>query len=206
MNDLVQQTEAHIRQLLSGEGTGHDWYHIDRVRKLALQIGAKEGADPLIVELGALLHDIADHKFHGGDHEIGHQQAREWLRSLQAPDDLVATVGDIVERISFSAAKGPMMTLEGKVVQDADRLEALGAIGIARCFATGGYRQRPLYNPADPQVETSVKHFYDKLLLLQDRMNTETGRAIAQDRTAYMQAFLDRFYEEWQAQLPREAN
>jgi uncharacterized protein len=194
--ELIKQAEAHIRELLHAEGTGHDWYHIDRVRKLALFIARGENADPYVTELGALLHDIADHKFHGGDHEIGHRTARTWLEEHGADTELVRKVGDIVERVSFSANKGPMTSVEGKCVQDADRIEALGAIGIARCFATGGKFKRPIHDPQNPK-DTSIQHFYDKLLLLRDRMNTESGRKIATERHQFMEAFLKEFYTEW---------
>jgi uncharacterized protein len=194
--ELIHQTEDHVTSLLTGEGTGHDWFHIDRVRKLALFIANKEGADPTIVELAALLHDIADHKFHEGDHEIGHQTARAWLADLKAPVSTIDTVGNIVECVSYSAGK-PMTSLEGKCVQDADRLEALGAIGIARCFAYGGSKGRPLYDPESSDGAHSIQHFYDKLLLLKDTLHTQTAAQLAKDRHEHMERFLDQFYREW---------
>jgi uncharacterized protein len=197
---------------MENEGTGHDWWHVDRVRRMALRLAAEEGADPLVVELAALLHDMADWKFAGGDASAGERFAREWLRSLDAPPELVDRVADIVARVSFkgSGVPTPMPTIEGAVVQDADRLDALGAIGIARVFAYGGHRGQPLH---DPRIESaphdsfeaykrgggsSVNHFHEKLLLLKDRLNTDAARAIAAERHGYMEAFLERFAEEWE--------
>jgi uncharacterized protein len=194
--EWIPQTEEHVKTLLMGEGTGHDWFHIDRVRKLALFIANKEGADTTIVELAALLHDIADHKFHGGDHDIGHKTARAWLASLTAPVSTIDAVGNIVECVSYSAGKS-MTSLEGKCVQDADRLEALGAIGVARCFAYGGSKGRPLYDPESRDGAHSIQHFYDKLLLLKDTLHTKTAAQLAKDRHAHMEHFLEQFYREW---------
>lgn len=193
---VIGNVQTHVHELLAGEETGHDWYHIDRVRKLSLHIAKAEGADLFVVELGALLHDIADHKFYGGDHEIGHQKARALLKINSLDDAAIEAVCDIVERISYSAGKGPMTSLEGKCVQDADRIEALGAIGIARCFATGSKFGRPIHDPRHPE-HTSIQHFYDKLLLLKDQMNTEAGKKLAAERHEFMESFLKEFYAEW---------
>jgi uncharacterized protein len=209
---LIAATEARVRTAMDNEGTGHDWWHVDRVRRTALRLAAAEGADPLIVELAALLHDMADWKFAGGDATAGERFARDWLASLEAPADLANRVADIVGRVSFKGAgvPTPMPTIEGAVVQDADRLDALGAIGIARVFAYGGHRGQPLH---DPRIEpaphdsfeaykggggSSVNHFHEKLLLLKDRLNTDAARAIAAERHGYMEAFLERFAEEWE--------
>lgn len=210
---IVAKTEAYVRELLSGEGSGHDWWHIFRVQALAVAIGEREGADMFVVRLGALLHDVADWKFHDGDASVGPRKAREWLESVGADAETVERVVEIVNDISFKGAgvKTPMRTLEGKCVQDADRLEALGAIGIGRAFAYGGHANRLMHDPdAAPQQHqsfehyktakgTTVNHFYEKLLLLRERMNTPTGRVIAEERHAFMEEFLRRFFLEWEA-------
>src|SRR5688572_20595204 len=133
---IIEKTAEHIRVLLSGEGSGHDWFHIERVRRTALAIAAEEQADPFVTELAALLHDVADWKFSGGDHEAGPRQARQWLQSLGAPPDCIAQVCVIISELSFKGAgvETPMQTLAGQCVQDADRLDAIGAIGVARAF------------------------------------------------------------------------
>lgn len=208
---LVARTRDHVRRVLEGEGTGHDWWHVHRVWQSAVAIAQQEGADLLIVELAALLHDIADWKFHHGDPDAGPRAARHWLTGQQAEPAVIDAVCEIVGGLSFkgAAVPTPMPTLEGRVVQDADRLDALGAVGIARAFAYGGYRQLPLHDPAvTPQPHatfaayrdhqgTTINHFYEKLLLLEDRMNTPTGRRLAAARHHYMEAFLERFYAEW---------
>lgn len=210
---IVTKTEAHVRGLLSGEGSGHDWWHIVRVRNLAAAIGEREGADPFVTALGALLHDVADWKFHGGDATVGPRKAREWLEALGADAETIARVEEIVADISFKGAgvATPMRTLEGKCVQDADRLEALGAIGIGRAFAYGGHANRLMYDPdvaplAHGSFEqyksakgTTINHFHEKLLLLRERMQTPTGRAVAESRHAFMEEFLRRFMLEWEA-------
>jgi len=212
---LIDSTEAMIRARLSGEGTGHDWRHIDRVRTNALRIGREEGAHLEIVELGALLHDVADHKFHNGDDTIGPQIAKEWLESLHAPEWVCDAVVEIVRSVSFKGADvaDTSTSLEAKVVQDADRLDAMGAIGIARAFAYGGYKGRELYNPEIPPVRHStfddykkttsptINHFYEKLLLLLDRMHTASGRRLAEQRHRYMEEFLKQFYAEWNGEI-----
>ena len=209
---LLEQTREHVRATLDGEGTGHDWFHIERVCRVALRLAGEEGADPYVVELAALLHDIADWKFHDGDIDAGPRQARAWLESLEAEPGVVDHVCDIVASVSFKGAgvATPMRTVEGAVVQDADRLDAIGAIGIARCFAYGGHRGNPIH---DPRIEPtphdsfdaykkgdgpSTNHFHEKLLLLRERMNTDAGRALADERHAYMVAFLERFEHEWE--------
>jgi uncharacterized protein len=196
-NDLIAETESFIRERQSNEGTGHDWHHTDRVRKMAMRIAAVENADPAVVELGALLHDIADHKFHSGDSTVGANAAREFLQSKGADPQLIDQVCHIVEHISFKGAGEPntIASLEGRIVQDADRLDAMGAIGIARCFAFGGHKNRPLYDPAG--ADSSLRHFYDKLLLLKDRMNTKTGREIAEERHQFLETYLEKFMKEW---------
>ncbi|MBO6792618.1 MAG: HD domain-containing protein [Balneolaceae bacterium] len=208
---IITKTENFVRNELEGEGSGHDWWHIHRVRNTALMLAEKEAADLFVVELAALLHDIADHKFHNGDDTVGPKVAGEWLEGLSVEAEIIKHVQEIIRDLSFKGAKvaTPMRTIEGKVVQDADRLDAIGAIGIARAFAYGGHKNRELYNPEkSPTQHTSfdaykndagptVNHFYEKLFLLKDRMNTETGKSIAQERHEYMKAYIDRFNAEW---------
>ncbi|HCD52614.1 MAG TPA: phosphohydrolase [Balneolaceae bacterium] len=209
--ELVSLTEQYVRQTLEGEGSGHDWWHIHRVRNMALHISGVEHADSLIVELAALLHDIADHKFHDGDEEIGTETARKWLVKIGASDSIITQITTIIKEVSFKGAgvATPMSSLEGKIVQDADRLDAIGATGIARAFAYGGHKNRLLYDPSIPpemhdsfdtykkSTAPTINHFYEKLLLLKDRMNTKTGKKLAEERHQFMLAYLDRFMNEW---------
>jgi uncharacterized protein len=213
-HEIVERTVEHVRTLLSGEGSGHDWFHIERVRRTALAIAAEEDADPFITELAALLHDVADWKFAGGDHEAGPRQARQWLESLGAAPPAVDHVCEIIARLSFKGAgvETPMRTLEGQCVQDADRLDAIGAIGVARAFAYGGHKGRGLYDPAVPpqphdsfeaykkNTGPTINHFYEKLLLLKDRMTTRAGQRLAEGRHAFLANYLDQFLAEWNAQ------
>ncbi len=210
-DNLVQRVAARVRSRFAEEATGHDGHHIHRVWRLARKIAVAEGARLDVVELAALVHDIADWKFHGGDDAIGPREAERLLREEGAGDDLVEPVVEIVATISFKGAgvRQPMRTLEGQCVQDADRLDAIGAIGIARCFAYGGHAGRLMYDPEVPPVlhasadaykaakGTSVNHFYEKLFLLKDRMNTATGGVLAQERHRFMACFVERFLEEW---------
>lgn len=210
-SNILKKTENHIRQKLSGEGSGHDWWHIHRVRNTALKLGKEENADLFVVELAALLHDIADHKFHGGDEEIGPATARKWLEELDAEESIIEHVCEIIRDVSFKGAdvETPMKTIEGKVVQDADRLDALGAIGIARAFAYGGHKGRELHNPNIPPEKhdsfeqykkstgPTLNHFYEKLFLLKDRMNTKSGRKLAEERHRFMEEFVEQFLAEW---------
>jgi uncharacterized protein len=210
-SDIVARTADHVKTLLSGEGSGHDWWHVYRVWQNALHIGMIESVDLFTVELAALLHDIADWKFHGGDEFAGSRAARAWLTGLQVEPSVIDHVCRIIDDLSFKGAGVtiPMKSREGMVVQDADRLDALGAIGIARAFAYGGSRGREMHNPAIPpqfhstfeeyknSTGTTLNHFHEKLLLLKDRMNTPTGKQMALNRHAYMQAFVDRFLGEW---------
>ena len=208
---LVERVAAHIKAKFSDEGSGHDWSHIDRVWTLARRLASEEGADRQVVELGALVHDIADWKFHDGDDSAGPRAAQALLEREGAPPALIEPVVDIVATLSFKGAgvRTEMSTLEGRCVQDADRLDAIGAIGIARCFAYGGHAGRLIYDPQVPPVMhataqaykaargTSLNHFYEKLLLLKDRMNTAGGRRLAEERHAYMKDFVARFLGEW---------
>ncbi|HEY1570775.1 MAG TPA: HD domain-containing protein [Pseudonocardiaceae bacterium] len=210
-HDVVARTEDHVRGLLGREPTGHDWWHADRVRSLAKAIAEREGADVVVVELAALLHDVADAKFTGSD-ETGPRAAREWLGALPLGLDTVESVATIIERMSFKGALVPeeQLSVEGRCVQDADRLDAMGAIGIARTFAYGGFVRRPLHDPDIPaemhatrdsyrnNVGTTINHFHEKLLLLKDRLHTESARQIAEQRHDFMVHFLDQFHHEWQ--------
>lgn len=211
---IIEQTIAYVKQELAGAEGGHDWWHIYRVWKAAKQIAEKEGADIFVVELGALLHDIADSKFHGGDDEVGPAKARAFLLQLSVEPAVVDHVENIIRHISFKGGKeaATFSSPELSAVQDADRLDAIGAIGIARAFNYGGFKNRALYDPAiapdlnmtKAQYKSStaptINHFYEKLLLLKDRMNTPTGKAMAEERHQFMQQFLDRFYQEWDGQ------
>jgi uncharacterized protein len=212
-SDILEQTAEHVRSLMTPEGS-HDWFHVERVRRTALAIGREEGADPFFVELAALLHDVADWKFALGDHLVGPKAAGEWLHSLGAGPAVIDHVCQIIAGLSFKGAgvTTPMETLEGQCVQDADRLDAIGAIGIARAFAYGGHKGRALYDPSiPPQPHESfdaykkgagptINHFYEKLLLLKDRMNTASGKRLAAERHVFMQRYLEQFFAEWEGQ------
>ena len=213
---LVERVAGHIKSRFLTESSGHDWHHINRVWKLSRQIAVQEGANPEIAELGALVHDIADWKFHGGDESVGPREAERLLDQERAPRHVIEAVVDIVATISFKGAgvRTEMRTLEGQCVQDADRLDAMGAIGIARCFAYGGHAGRQMYDPSIPPVMhetaeaykaatgTSLNHFHEKLFLLKERMNTVSARTIAEDRHRYMEDFVTRFLDEWGSAHP----
>lgn len=211
----VNKTVDFVKQALTEAEGGHDWWHIYRVWKNAQHIGKEEGnVDMLVVELGALLHDIADSKFHDGDEEIGPKTARDFLNSIEQPEEVIEHVENIVRHISFKGAlEGQKWTSpELSVVQDADRLDAVGAIGIARTFNYGGHKGRALYDPnTKPNLEMTkeqyknstaptLNHFYEKLLLLKDLMNTKTGKKMAEGRHKFMELYLDQFYAEWEGE------
>ena len=209
---IIQKTTEFVKETLVGAEGGHDWWHIYRVWNLAKQISKTEAADGFIVELGALLHDIADSKFHDGNEDIGPYKAREFLTSVGAKKETIKHIEEIISNISFKGGKHSQRfrSIELDIVQDADRLDALGAIGIARTFNYGGYKNREIYNPnIKPNLNMSkeeyknsnapsINHFYEKLLLLKDRMNTKTGKAMAEHRHRYMEGFLEEFYSEWE--------
>lgn len=215
--EIISLTVDHIRKVLADDSSGHDWWHIDRVRRTALEIAREEQADLGVVELAALLHDVADWKFHGGDDQAGPRAAREWLELNNVDPKVVDAVCEIVAGVTFKGAGvvTEMSTLEGKCVQDGDRLDAIGAIGIARAFAFGGHFGRPMHDPETPhQLHESfaaykskhsptINHFYEKLLLLKDRMQTSTGRRLAAQRHAFMEAYLKQFFSEWNADFGR---
>ncbi len=208
---IIEQTIQFVKDTLAGAEAGHDWFHIERVFKTAKTINAVEGGDQLTVALAALLHDIADSKFNGGDEEIGPRIAGEFLNTLGVEPTRIDHVQKIIKNMSFKASLGAVdfQSLEMNIVQDADRLDAIGAIGIARAFTYGGYKNRTLYDPAIPPAlnmskeeykkseAPTINHFYEKLLLLKDLMKTAAGRSIAQQRHNFMQQYLDQFYQEW---------
>jgi uncharacterized protein len=210
--EIIEKTVEFVQVTLAEAEGGHDWWHINRVWNNAKLIMETEKVDRLVVELGALLHDIADSKFHDGDEEVGPKTARTFLESIYVPADVIEHVENIIRHISFkgSLEGQKWMSPELAVVQDADRLDALGAIGIARVFTYGGFKNRKLYDPNIPPRlamnkeeykngdSTSINHFYEKLLLLKDLMNTQTGKEIAADRHQYMEGFLEQFSAEWE--------
>jgi len=212
---LIHNTINFVKQQLQGAEGGHDWFHIQRVYNNALNIAGGEDCNLTVVQLGALLHDVADSKFHNGDETVGPRVAREFLESQNVDEDTILHVVAIIENISFKGGnfEKKFSSKELDIVQDADRLDAIGAIGIARCFNYGGFKNRPLYDPAiEPamgmdkeayknSVSPTINHFYEKLLLLKDRMNTEMGRKIAEARHNYMEGFLAQFYAEWDGEL-----
>jgi len=212
-SSLISITAEFVRSTLSNAEAGHDWYHTQRVWHNAQRIAAEESVNQPIVELGALLHDIADAKFHGGDEEVGPKTAQRFLENQQAAPEVIEQVVQIVRHVSFKGGNFEVAfsSPELAVVQDADRLDAIGAIGIARAFHYGGFRNRPLYDPNVPPNLTmskeeykrsqapTINHFYEKLLLLKDRMSTNTGRKLAEERHQFMEQFLDQFYREWKS-------
>lgn len=210
-SSLITTTKKFVQQQLEGAEGGHDWFHIERVYNNALLIAQGEACDLLVVQLGALLHDVADSKFHNGDETVGPKVARGFLESQGVDEEVIVHVVNIIENISFKGGnfEKKFASIELDIVQDADRLDALGAIGIARAFNYGGFKNRALYDPAiAPNLTMSkeeykasttptINHFYEKLLLLKDRFNTETGKKIAEGRHQYMENFLAQFYAEW---------
>lgn len=204
---------AFVEKTLQGAEGGHDWFHIQRVYRNSLLIAKDdEKVDLLVVSLAALLHDIADAKFHGGDENLGPKMAQKFLADLGVADNVIQHVGDIIQNISYKTSLGPQRSFNSKeleIVQDADRLDAIGAIGIARAFNYGGYKNRELYNPeilpdlkmTKEQYKNSnaptINHFYEKLLLLKDKMNTDTGKMLAGERHRFMLEYLKQFYNEW---------
>ncbi|MGS2741433.1 HD domain-containing protein [Sinomicrobium sp. M5D2P17] len=209
--DIIPNTIAFVKQQLENAEGGHDWFHIQRVYNNTLLIARHEEVDMVIVQLGALLHDIADSKFHNGDESIGPAIARSFLEGQNVPKEITDHVVRIIQNISFKGSyeTKSFRSRELDVVQDADRLDAIGAIGIARTFNYGGFKNRELHNPDIPPIRYETKeeykkstaptinHFYEKLLLLKDMMNTETGKRIALERHRYMEGFLEQFYGEW---------
>ena len=215
MTETIQKTIAFVKEKLEGAEAGHDWFHIERVWKLSKKIAAEEGGNREVVELAALLHDIADPKFHDGDETLALKISEELMNSLNVSQEVVEQVLFIIKNISFKnrgeSPENPPIELQ--IVQDADRLDAIGAIGIARTFNFGGFKNNLMYHPdIQPQLNmskeeykksngTTINHFYEKLLLLKDLMNTETAKKIASERHDFMLKFLDEFYKEWKVEI-----
>ncbi|WP_027374642.1 MULTISPECIES: HD domain-containing protein [Chryseobacterium] len=211
MKSTINNTVEFVKEKLEGAEAGHDWFHIERVWKLARKIAETENCDKDVVELSALLHDIADPKFHNGDETIAPKISREFLEKQNVTNETIEKVLFVIENISFKnrdqAPVNPPIELQ--IVQDADRIDAIGAIGIARTFNFGGFKNNPMYDPAaKPDLNmskeqykksngTTINHFYEKLLLLKNLMNTEHGKKMAEERHDYMLNFLDQFYKEW---------
>lgn len=209
---IIDKTIAFVKETLAGAEAGHDWFHIERVYKTAQNINKQVQGNTLIVALAALLHDIADSKFNGGDEEIGPRMAGEFLNSLNLDPTVIVHVQAIIKNLSYKSSLGSITfsSKELDVVQDADRLDAIGAIGIARAFTYGGFKNRVLYDPeikpqqyADKEaykntVAPTVNHFYEKLLLLKDLMKTQAGRQMAEERHQFMETYLQQFFAEWE--------
>lgn len=208
----IEKTIAFVKETLQGAEGGHDWFHTHRVFLNSQKIAETEQVDTLVVALGALLHDIADAKFHNGDETVGPKVAKEFLSSIKVDEGVITHIINIINHISFknSLSEGEKFTsLELQVIQDADRLDAIGAIGIARAFNYGGFKNRALYDPEiasnlnmnkdeyKKSAAPTINHFYEKLLLLKDKMNTKTGKKLAEKRHQYMLDFLEQFYKEW---------
>ncbi len=211
---IIKKTEDFVKETLKGSEAGHDWSHIERVVRNARTIGTSEDADLFILELAALLHDIADSKFHDGNEEIGPERTEIFLKEVGLPQDDIEHVVNIVRHVSFKNELNPtgdeiFDSVELNVLKDADRLDAIGAIGIARAFHYGGFKNRSLYDPSIPPIENqskeqykkstapTINHFYEKLLSLKDKMKTQTGREMAEKRHSFMKEFLGHFYDEW---------
>ncbi len=211
-SEKLEKTAAYIKEEFEGDSSGHDWWHIVRVWNMATKLAKLEGADRYITEMAALLHDLDDWKFNHSDEP---EKAIKWLNELNEDETTSQKIIEIIKNVSYKGAgvKTEMKTIEGKCVQDADRLDAIGAIGVARTFAYGGHKGHEIYNPnikatmhqsfEDYKTKTShtINHFYEKLLLLKDRMNTESAKQIANNRHAFMMVYLDQFYEEWKGNV-----
>ena len=212
--DLINNTILFVKEKLDNAEGGHDWFHVERVFKNSVLISKNEVCDTTVVKLGALLHDIADSKFHDGDETVGPRIAREFLESENVDEETIIHVVNIIDNISYKGGnfEKKFSSIELDVVQDADRLDAIGAIGIARTFNYGGFKNRAIYNPKIAPNSSMTKeeyktndaptlnHFYEKLLLLKDKMNTVTAKQIAQERHRYMEGFLAQFYAEWEGE------
>jgi uncharacterized protein len=211
--NIIEATIRFVKDELNTAEGGHDWFHIERVYNNALLIAKNEPVDVIVVSLAALLHDIADSKFNEGDETIGPKMASEFLLKQNVSSEIIEHVTQIIEHMSFKNSFDlgtAFKSKEMEVVQDADRLDAIGAIGIARCFNYGGFKNRPLYDPEIPpnlnmtkaeykaSTAPTINHFYEKLLLLKDQMHTKTGKQIASERHQYMEGFLKQFYAEWE--------
>lgn len=211
-SQLIEKTKNFVKETLKNAEGGHDWFHTLRVYNNAILISKNESVNELIVALGALLHDIADSKFTNGDETVGPKMAREFLFKHNVDSLVIEHVINIIKHVSFKNSlekTTPFSSKELEVIQDADRLDALGAMGIARCFNYGGFKNRALFDPSiKPNLKMSkeeyktstaptINHFYEKLLLLKDKMNTKTGKKIAEKRHLFMEQYLEQFYAEW---------
>ena len=209
-NEIIEQTKEFVKNLMLHDSTGHDWWHVERVWRMARRLAQEENANSFLVEMTALLHDVDDWKLSSTADNQQLTKANQWLEKLTISPDIIKQINDIIHSMSFKGAqvKSEMQSLEGKIVQDADRLDAIGAVGIARTFAYGGHKNRAMYDPtqkpqqhhsfADYKNNTSptINHFYEKLLLLKDLMNTETAKKIAIIRHQRLEQFLHDFFEE----------
>lgn len=216
-SEIISKTIQFVKTTLQDAEGGHDWFHIERVWKNAKLISKNENVDLFIVELGALLHDIADAKFHDGDESIGPKIARIFLESLKIDEGIINHIENIINNISYKNSLDSNLkefsSKELDVIQDADRLDAIGAIGIARAFNYGGFKDREMYNPViksninqskeayKKSTAPTINHFYEKLLLLKDKMNTKTARKIAENRHQFMEQYLEQFYKEWEGEI-----
>jgi len=210
--EITQKTVEFISSEFESEGSGHDWFHVDRVRRLALRLGQTESSEPFIIEMGALLHDLDDWKLTASESHFPFK-AQKWLAEMEVEEEVVTLILEVIEDVSYQGAgiETPVRSVEAAVVQDADRLDAIGAIGIARTFAYGGHKSRLIYDPSIKPVMHSdfqsyknstaptINHFYEKLLLLKDRMNTNSAKSIAEQRHWFMENYLEQFYDEWEA-------
>ena len=212
---IIGRTISFVKEQLAGAEGGHDWWHVHRVYQLSKEIAAVEGGNLFVIELGALLHDVADSKFHQGDETKGPAMARDFLSSLSIGNSIISQVIFIIENISYKGGYSSLLQkpLELQIVQDADRLDATGALGIARIFNYGGYKNREMYNPSIPpdlnltreayknSKAPTINHFYEKLLKLKDLMNTQEGKRRAQQRHEFMELYLEQFYKEWNSEI-----
>ena len=210
--EIIAETEKYVTNEFMAEGSGHDWFHIDRVRKMALRIGREENCNLFVVEMAALLHDLDDWKLTGAEVD-SFTKTESWLEKLKIESAIAGQIIGVIKEVSFKGAKieTPISSVEAAVVQDADRLDAIGAIGIARTFAYGGHKSRLIYDPDIPvdlhdnfhsyqqSTAPTINHFYEKLLLLKDRMNTSTAKSIAEGRHKFMTNYLNQFFDEWEA-------
>lgn len=212
--EIIQSTAAFVAGEFASEGSGHDWFHIDRVRRIALRIGKTEGGDLFVIEMAGLLHDLDDYKITGLESHVP-VKAKSWLSSQNVEADVASHILQVIEEVSYKGSdiETPVSSVESAVVQDADRLDAIGAIGIARTFAYGGHKNRLIYDPEiAPEMHDdfqayknstapTINHFYEKLLLLKDRMNTNTAKLMAARRHLFMENYLQHFFDEWEAQV-----
>jgi uncharacterized protein len=210
ISEIIQKTGQFVEAEFRNEGSGHDWFHIDRVRKMALRVGETEDCNLFVVEMAALLHDLDDWKLMKADEALN---SEKWLDFIELDSEVASHILEIIEEVSYRGAgtETPVKSIEAAIVQDADRLDAIGAIGIARTFAYGGHKNRLIYDPSIIPVmhndfqeyksssAPTINHFYEKLLLLKDRMNTKTAKKIAEKRHQFMSDYLEQFYEEWEA-------